>query len=106
MPAPPVPLTQDLNELLRALDVAGAEFAFQAHRLRTAEAPPKDEQEARYRTLLMEGYDKAAKFARILRRYAAGRQIRTSRRNAPSMDAQRDAISESGAAAPHFGEDQ
>jgi hypothetical protein len=66
------PLTRDLPETINALEIVEAEFGFQADRLKT-KVEASTEQEREHFEDLQRGYEKSARYARILLNYHRGR---------------------------------
>jgi hypothetical protein len=89
------PLTRDLRETIRALEVAEAEYLFQADRLANRTDATTD-QEREHLADLEQGYRSAARYSRILLNYHEGRaRLRDVR---PSNAAQDEAIDRTGRA--------
>lgn len=73
------PLTRDLNETIRALEISEAETLFQAERL-AHRVVAGTEQEIEHLSDLQDGYTDAARYLRILINYHRGRLVRNERR--------------------------
>ncbi len=84
----PQPLSRDLAETIRALEVTEAEFLFQADRLEGVREETQNEGE--HLADLQEGYTRGARYARILINYHTGRMSRRGVETepaSPSIDA-------------------
>jgi hypothetical protein len=96
------PITRDVREIVRALEIVEAEFAFQADRIRQRVPRPGESENMNSDHLprLAAGYDEASQHAKMLRRYHRGRLERAEAANASGISEtdQRDAISSSGTA--------
>jgi hypothetical protein len=94
------PITRDLTEVVKALEIVEQEFGFQAERLtRAVQASTENERE--HQADLAVGYQTGARYAGILRRYHEGR---LRRRESPYR--QDSSIDASGRAVAHVGDEQ
>lgn len=81
------PLTRDLKETIRALEIVEAEFGFQANRLSRRSNVNGSDNENDHLANLRQGYDLCARYTRILRNYHEGR-FRQPRRVDPTAGAE------------------
>ena len=82
------PKTRDLAKLIESLDITGTELSFQVMRL-NEHVKPRTTEEKEYHETLKAGYEQAAYYVRLLKKYHEGRLERQTGPNesADSKDA-------------------